>query len=50
VAIEKHILVKRGVLSSSRRREPFGWELDAETAAEVERLLNQLVAVLDERR
>jgi len=48
LAIEKHILVKRGVLPSPRRREPFGWELDAETAGEVERLLTQLVRVLDE--
>lgn len=46
LAIEKHILVKRGVLPSPRRREPFGWELDAETAAEVERLLTQLLVVL----
>lgn len=50
LAIEKHILVKRGILPSPRRREPFGWELDAETAAEVERLLSQLLRVLDERR
>jgi 4-hydroxy-tetrahydrodipicolinate synthase len=50
LAVEKHILVKRGILPSTRRREPFGWELDAETAAEVERLLNQLLVVLDERR
>jgi 4-hydroxy-tetrahydrodipicolinate synthase len=50
LAIEKHILVKRGILPSTRRREPFGWELDAETAAEVERLLNPLLRVLDERR
>ena len=48
LAIEKHILVKRGVLPSPRRREPFGWDLDAETAAEVERLLAQLMRVLDE--
>jgi dihydrodipicolinate synthase/N-acetylneuraminate lyase len=50
LAIEKHLLVKRDVLPSTRRREPFGWELDAETAAEVERLLNQLLAVLHESR
>lgn len=50
LAIEKHLLVKRGVLPSTRRREPFGWELDAETAAEVERLLAQLLLVLDEYR
>ena len=50
LAIEKHILVKRDVLPSTRRREPLGWELDSETAAEVDRLLNQLLRVLDERR
>lgn len=50
LAIEKHLLVKRGVLPSPRRREPVGWELDAETAAEALRLLNQLLAVLDASR
>ena len=50
LAIEKHILVKRGILPSARRREPYNWELDAETAAEVDRLLDQLLAVLNECR
>jgi 4-hydroxy-tetrahydrodipicolinate synthase len=50
LAIEKHILVKRGILRSARRREPFNWQLDDETAAEVDRLLTRLMAVLDERR
>jgi 4-hydroxy-tetrahydrodipicolinate synthase len=47
LAIEKHLLVKRGVFSSSRRRGPYSWELDAETAAEVDRLFDQLQHVVD---
>lgn len=38
LAIEKHLLVKRGLIPSPRRRPPYAWELDAETAAEVDRL------------
>jgi 4-hydroxy-tetrahydrodipicolinate synthase len=39
LAIEKHILVKRGVFTSARRRKPYAWQLDDETAAELDRLL-----------
>src|SRR5437868_6067894 len=46
LAIEKHLLVKRGLFSSARRRGPYGWELDRETAAEVERLFQQLQQAL----
>jgi 4-hydroxy-tetrahydrodipicolinate synthase len=42
LAIEKHLLVKRGIFPSTRRRPPYSWELDGETAAEVERLFEQL--------
>lgn len=42
LAIEKHILVRRGVFSSTRRRSPVAWSLDGETAAEVDRLLGRL--------
>jgi 4-hydroxy-tetrahydrodipicolinate synthase len=42
LAIEKYILVKRGLFASARRRQPYGWELDEETTAEVERLLRRL--------
>jgi len=38
LAIEKHLMVKRGLFPSARRRKPYGWELDAETAEEVDRL------------
>jgi 4-hydroxy-tetrahydrodipicolinate synthase len=38
LAIEKHLLVKRGLFANARRRRPYAWELDAETAAEVDRL------------
>jgi dihydrodipicolinate synthase/N-acetylneuraminate lyase len=46
LAIEKHLLVKRGVFQSARRRGPYAWELDSETAAEVERLLADLQLAL----
>jgi dihydrodipicolinate synthase/N-acetylneuraminate lyase len=46
LAIEKYLLVKRGLFTSPRRRRPYGWELDGETAAEVERLFGQLQGVL----
>jgi 4-hydroxy-tetrahydrodipicolinate synthase len=50
LAIEKHVLVRRGIFPSTRRREPYSWELDGETAAEVDRLLDRLMRVLDENR
>ena len=39
IAIERYILVKRGLFASDRRREPTGWQLDEETAREADRLL-----------
>jgi len=42
LAIEKYLLVKRGLFSSDRRRGPFGWSLDDETAGEVDRLFTRL--------
>jgi 4-hydroxy-tetrahydrodipicolinate synthase len=39
LAIEKYILVKRGLFASARRRKPYAWRLDDETAAELDRLL-----------
>jgi dihydrodipicolinate synthase/N-acetylneuraminate lyase len=38
LAIEKYLLVKRGLFPSARRRPPYAWELDSETEAEVDRL------------
>ncbi|MBI1832136.1 MAG: dihydrodipicolinate synthase family protein [Planctomycetes bacterium] len=42
LAIEKDLLVKRGIFPSARRRRPYSWDLDAETAAEVDRLFARL--------
>ena len=42
LAIEKHLMVKRGLFPSARRRKPYGWELDAETADEVDRLFERM--------
>lgn len=42
LAIEKYLLVKRGLWESDRRRAPNGWSLDEETAREVDRLFARL--------
>jgi len=42
LAVEKHLMVKRGLFPSARRRRPYGWELDSETAAEVDRLFARM--------
>lgn len=41
LAIEKYILVKRGIFSSDRRRGPLAWRLDDETRLEVDRLFTR---------
>ena len=38
LAVEKYLLVKRGLFPSARRRAPYSWDLDPETAVEVDRL------------
>lgn len=43
LAIEKHLLVRRGLFPFARRRSPIVWELDRETADEVQRLFDQLL-------
>ena len=42
VALEKHILWRQGVLPKNARRPPHGFFVDAETAEEVDRLVDQL--------
>ncbi|MCA9046794.1 MAG: dihydrodipicolinate synthase family protein, partial [Planctomycetaceae bacterium] len=43
LAIEKHILVRRGIFKSDSRRMPYSWSLDRETEEEVDRLLDMLL-------
>jgi dihydrodipicolinate synthase/N-acetylneuraminate lyase len=50
LAVEKYLMVKRGLFPSARRRTPYGWELDAETAAEIDRLYDRLGAELRAKR
>lgn len=38
LAIEKHLMMKRGLFKNARRRKPYLWELDGETKSEVDRL------------
>lgn len=47
LAIEKYILAKRGIIAHPHRRPPCGWNLDDETAAEVDRLLVMLEDAID---
>ena len=42
LAIEKYLLVERGLFTTDRRRGPVGWSLDDETAREVDRLFGRL--------
>ncbi|MBP3960386.1 dihydrodipicolinate synthase family protein [Gemmata sp. G18] len=46
LAVEKYLMHKRGLFPSVRRRKPYGWELDAETATEVDRLFAHLQEAL----
>lgn len=48
LAIEKYLMQKRGFFPNTIRRKPYGWELDRETAAEVDRLFERLKKALPE--
>jgi 4-hydroxy-tetrahydrodipicolinate synthase len=50
LAIEKYLLVKRGLFRNARRRRPYGWDLDDETAREVDRLFAILQEALKAER
>lgn len=50
LAIEKYLLVKRGIWKSDRRRMPYSWSLDPETTQEIDRLYEQLQRVLSHTR
>ena len=49
LAIEKYILVRRGLFRCDHRREPFAWSLDQETAAEIDRLLDRLQEAIGDK-
>jgi 4-hydroxy-tetrahydrodipicolinate synthase len=40
LAIEKYLMVKRGIFANESRRLPCGWQLDSETRQEVDRLFS----------
>ncbi|MEW4564441.1 dihydrodipicolinate synthase family protein [Bremerella sp. JC770] len=46
LAIEKYLLQKRGIFTSTRRRMPYQWELDHETASELDRLFDHLQSAI----
>jgi 4-hydroxy-tetrahydrodipicolinate synthase len=48
VAVEKYLLLKRGIFKNVVVRGPVGYTLDPETCREVDRLFEQLLAVVNE--
>ena len=46
LAIEKHLLMKRGIFDNTIQLPPVSWELDPETRAEVDRLFARLQSVV----
>ena len=46
LAIEKYLLKKRGIFANTLQIQPVDWELDFETAAEVDRLFARLQTAL----
>ena len=46
LAIEKYLLVKRGLFTTSNRRQPYKWKMDSETKTEVDRLFEYLQKIL----
>ena len=46
LAIEKYLLVQRGLFTTNRRRRPNAWSLDEETRREVDRLFERLQAAI----
>lgn len=50
LAVEKHLLFRQGVFRNTRIRGPVGYVLDAETAAEVDRLFDLVQRAAKEHR
>lgn len=50
LAIEKHLLKKRGLFANTLQKQPVGWELDRETQAEVDRLFELLQTAITASR
>lgn len=48
LAIAKHIMVKRKIFPSDRRRTPYSWSLDHETRKEIDRLFDSFSRIFSE--
>jgi 4-hydroxy-tetrahydrodipicolinate synthase len=46
LAIEKHLLMKRGIFDNTIQLPPVTWELDPETRSEVDRLFARMQTVV----
>ncbi len=47
LAVEKHLLVRQGIFTNTRVRGPVGFELDAETRSEVDRLFDRIIEAVE---
>ena len=47
LSIEKHLLVKQGIFKNTKVRQPSAYDLDKDTAKEVDRLYERFVEFLD---
>ncbi len=50
LAVEKHLLVRQGIFTSTRVRGPVGFHLDDETRREVDRQFDRLIAAAEQSR
>jgi 2-keto-3-deoxy-L-arabinonate dehydratase len=50
LAIEKYLMVRRGLFSSDRRRRPFSWSMDRETQSYVDELFTELLNTVERSR
>lgn len=48
LAVEKHLLVRQGIFTSTRVRGPVGFTLDVETRREVDRQFDRLIAAAEQ--
>ncbi len=46
LAVEKYLMVRRGLFATDRRRRPNAWSMDEETRCEVDRLFERLCGVV----
>lgn len=47
LAVEKYLMVRRGLFTTDHRRRPYAWDMDKETEAYIEQLFGQLLTAVN---